>query len=128
MVPSGARPGLEISPEVEGAFLSLVRVDADGNIRPRLSRRNHVRILHSLWDQDALGLLRRVRVPTQVLAVRSAPGSPDSTGFMAAKADAARIVRAIGGPVRFEWIDGIHDLPLQRPEALARRIVRAARS
>jgi hypothetical protein len=29
--------------------------------------------------------------------------------------------------VRFAWIDGIHDVPLQRPAALAGRIVRAAR-
>jgi hypothetical protein len=37
------------------------------------------------------------------------------------------MVRAIGEPVRFEWIEGIHDVPLQRPEALARRIARFAR-
>ncbi len=30
-------------------------------------------------------------------------------------------------PVRFEWIDGIHDVPLQRPDAVARRILRSSR-
>jgi hypothetical protein len=43
-----------------------------------------------------------------------------------AKVEAARRVRAIGPTVAFEWIEGIHDLPLQRPDAVARRIARFA--
>jgi pimeloyl-ACP methyl ester carboxylesterase len=121
------RGQVELTPEVEAVFLSLMRVDAHGNIHPRLSRANHLRILHALWRQDAHELLRRVRVPTLVLAVRSAPGTVDSAGFMQEKERAARGVRAIGDPVRFEWIEGIHDLPLQRPLALANRIRRFAR-
>jgi pimeloyl-ACP methyl ester carboxylesterase len=116
---------VEITPEVEAVFLSLMRVDRDGNIHPRLSRANHLRILRALWEQDALDLLRRVRVPTLVLAVRSAPDAAGSAGFMEEKERAAELVRAIGDPVRFEWIDGIHDIPLQRPGAVASRIVRA---
>jgi hypothetical protein len=45
---------------------------------------------------------------------------------MQEKERAAREVRAIGGPVRFEWVNGIHDLPIQRPRALAGRIARFA--
>jgi pimeloyl-ACP methyl ester carboxylesterase len=120
-------PVLEITPEIEAVFLSLMRVDRDGRIHPRLSRANHLRILRSMWEQDTTSLLRRMRVPTLVLAVRPAPASPDPAGFQEAKRRGARAVRAVGGPVRFEWIDGIHDVPLQRPGALARRIVRAAR-
>ncbi len=121
---------LTITPEVEAQFLSFVRVDREGRIHPRLSRSNHLRILRAMWEQDTVGLLRRVRVSTLVLAARSGPepGPQDPTGFVESKARGARAVRAIGDPVHFEWIDGIHDLPLQRPEAIARRIVRAARS
>ena len=115
---------IEITPQVEAVFLSLMRVT--GNIHPRLSRANHLRILRALWEQDAVALLRRVRVPTLVLAVRSAPEVPDSAGFMQEKERAAGVVRAIGGPVRFEWIDGVHDVPLQRPRAVASRIRRFA--
>jgi hypothetical protein len=35
-------------------------------------------------------------------------------------------VKAIDGAVRFEWIDGIHDIPVQRPDAIADRIQRFA--
>jgi pimeloyl-ACP methyl ester carboxylesterase len=117
---------VEVTPEVEAIALSLMRVDRAGRIHPRLSRANHLRILHALWQQDAVGLLRRVRVPTLVIAARTRPGAPDPAEFQEAKRRAVGVVRAIGDPVRFEWMDGIHDLPLQRPEALARRIVRAA--
>jgi pimeloyl-ACP methyl ester carboxylesterase len=117
---------IEITPQVEAVFLSLMRVDRDGNIHPRLSRANHLRILRALWEQDATSLLRRVRVPTLVLAVRSAPGVADSAGFMEEKERASAAVKAIGEPVRFAWIDGIHDVPLQRPEAVAARIRRFA--
>jgi len=118
---------VELTPEVEAVFLSLMRVDHDGNIHPRLSRSNHLRILRALWEQDAQGLLRRVRVPTLVLAVRSAPGEADPGGFMEEKERAAEAVKAIDQAVRFEWIEGIHDIPIQRPDAVARRIERFAR-
>jgi pimeloyl-ACP methyl ester carboxylesterase len=121
------RGAVEITPEVEVVFLSLMRVDRNGDIHPRLSRANHLRILRALWEQDAHGRLRRVRVPTLVLAVRSAPGEADSAGFMEEKERAAEVVKAIDKPVRFEWIEGIHDIPIQRPDAVAERIERFAR-
>ena len=121
------RGAVELTPEVESVFLSLMRVDRDGNIHPRLSRANHLRILRALWEQDAQGLLRRVQVPTLVLAVRSAPAEADSAGFMEEKERAAEVVKAIDKAVRFEWIEGIHDIPLQRPDAVAERIERFAR-
>jgi pimeloyl-ACP methyl ester carboxylesterase len=119
---------LDVTPEIEAIVLSLMHVTRDGTIRPRLSRANHLRILRALWEQDPLALLRRVRVPTLVLAVRSIEGASDSAGFLAEKRRAASAVRAIGSPVRFRWVDGIHDLPLLDPAGLARRVHRIARA
>jgi pimeloyl-ACP methyl ester carboxylesterase len=118
--------GLEHTPEVEAVVLSLVRVDGRGRVHPRLARSNHLRILHALWAQDTEALLRRIRVPTLVLAARTREVAPDQAEFARAKAEAARRVRAIDAPVSFEWIEGIHDVPLQRPAAVARRIARFA--
>jgi pimeloyl-ACP methyl ester carboxylesterase len=117
---------MPISPELDEVFLSLVRVDREGRVRPRLSRANHLRILRALWEQDTLGLLERVRAPTLALAARSRSGGSAAPGFERDKALAARRVRTIGPPVSFEWIEGIHDVPLQGPEAVARRIARFA--
>ena len=119
--------GLPRTPEIETVVLSLVRVDGRGGVHPRLARANHLKILHALWAQDTDVLLRRVRVPTLVLAARTRDVAPDQVDFARAKIDAARRVRAIGSPVAFEWIEGIHDVPLQRPQAVARRIAGFAR-
>lgn len=119
---------LRVTPDIEGVFLSLMRVDREGRIHPRLSRANHLRILRALWEQDTTALLRRVRVPTLVLAVRSPSGATDTAGFVSEKRRAAATVRGIGEPVHFQWIDGIHDVPLQRPSAVAGRILNAART
>jgi len=116
--------GLEPTPEIEAVVLSLVRVDGRGRVHPRLSRANHLKILRALWAQDTGGLLDRLRVPTLVLAARTREVAPGEADFARAKAEAARRVRAIGPPVAFDWIEGIHDVPLQRPEAVARRIAR----
>jgi pimeloyl-ACP methyl ester carboxylesterase len=114
-------------PEVEALFLSLVHVNREGRIRPRLSRPNHMRVLHALWGQDPMALLRTIEVPTLALATRL-PGSrgPDPE-FGDSKRLAARAIRRMEGPIRFEWIEGIHDIPLQRPRAVAHRIRRFAR-
>jgi pimeloyl-ACP methyl ester carboxylesterase len=116
--------GLARTPEVEAVVLSLVRVDGRGRVHPRLARSNHLKILHALWAQDTDGLLRRARVPTLVLAARTRDVAPDQADFIRVKAEAAGRIRAIGPPVAFEWIEGIHDVPLQRPQAVARRIAR----
>lgn len=124
MARSGFEGRLTVTPEVEAAVLSIVRVDREGRIRPRLSLRHHLRILRALWEQDTLALLRGIRVPTLVLATRVRGPRPEEVPFLEAKRAASHAVRAIGAPVAFEWIEGIHDIPLQRPEALARRIGR----
>jgi pimeloyl-ACP methyl ester carboxylesterase len=113
---------IPITPEVDRVLLSLVRVDRDGRVRPRLSRANHLRILRALWEQDTVGMLERVRVPTLILAARSRSGRSNAPGFDRDKAIAARRLRTMGPRVSFEWIEGIHDVPLQRPEPVARRI------
>jgi pimeloyl-ACP methyl ester carboxylesterase len=119
-------PSMPVTPQIEAVALSLMRVDTTRRIRPRLSRRNHLRILRAMWEQDAVSLLRRVSVPTLVLLTRPAQLGSEADEFLAMKRGAAGAVRKIGGPVRVEWIEGIHDVPLQRPRAVAGRIRRFA--
>ena len=115
---------LEVTPDVERIVLSLMRVRADGTIRPQLARRNHFRILRAIWDHDPIALHTVLRVPA--LAILAHGG--DMSAFDGAKRDAARALADAGAPTRVSWMRGIHDLPLQHPEALAARIERFAAS
>jgi hypothetical protein len=66
-----------------------------------------------------------VIVPT--LAVLAHENGDDPT-WARAKRDAAGRIQAMRGedPLHVTWMKGIHDLPLQHPDALARRIIRFA--
>ena len=114
-----------LTPEVEAIFLSIMRVDGRGRIHPRLSRANHFRSLRAIWDQDAVTLHAPLRVPTLAIL---AHGSADGVAFDAAKREAVQRLKAAGSPATFVWLEGIHDLPIQRPDVLVRRLTRFAGS
>jgi pimeloyl-ACP methyl ester carboxylesterase len=113
---------LELTPDVEAIALSLMHIRPDGTIRPRLSRANHFRILRSIWDQDPATLFPALRIP--VLAVVAHGSGGDDELKRTAAAEARRVAPA--GLVQMAWLRGIHDLPLQRPAALAGLIERFA--
>jgi pimeloyl-ACP methyl ester carboxylesterase len=120
------RSAVPVTPEVEEMFLSLMHVDAAERIRPRLSRSNHFRILRAIWEQDPISLARMLRVPVLVIAARN--DDPESQGFLDMKRSAAARLREATREkdVRLTWMQGVHDLPVQHPETLARRISRFA--
>jgi pimeloyl-ACP methyl ester carboxylesterase len=124
MVRRSMSKDLEVTPEIEAVALSLMHVDRDGRIRPRLSRANHLRILHALWAPEVAGLWRTPPAPPRVVGTRRSDVREDDRAFVEAKAEAAGAIARIDGPVRFEWIEGIHDVPLQHPDAVAALIRR----
>jgi pimeloyl-ACP methyl ester carboxylesterase len=124
MIPSFWGGAVEVTPEVEAIVLSLMRVGRDGTIRPRLSRANHFRILRAIWEQEPLALHARLRVPATALLALG-PEAEDAA-WNRAKRERAAAVRGSGARTRITWIEGIHDLPLQHPRAVARRLERSA--
>jgi pimeloyl-ACP methyl ester carboxylesterase len=114
---------VEVTPEIEEIVLSVMHVDRRGRIRPRLSRANHFRILHAIWLHDPDAALARLSVPILPVLARGG-GDPE---WDDRKRRAAQRVSASGSPVRISWMEGIHDLPLQHPDALARRVERFVR-
>jgi pimeloyl-ACP methyl ester carboxylesterase len=117
MIPTFFGDALEVTPEVVDIVVSVMRVDGEGRIHPRLRRANHLRILRAIWEQDPMALHARLRVPA--LAVLAGGGE---SAWDARRREAAGALRKAGSPTRITWIEGIHDLPLQHPETLARRI------
>jgi pimeloyl-ACP methyl ester carboxylesterase len=114
---------LEITSEIEDIVLSVIHVDRRDRIRPHLSRANHFRILRAIWLRDSDEALALLSVP--ILAVLARGGG--DPGWDQRKRRAAERVARSGAPVRISWMEGIHDLPLQHPEALASRIERFSR-
>jgi pimeloyl-ACP methyl ester carboxylesterase len=111
---------VEITPQIEDIALSVMRVDRRGRIRPHLSRANHFRILRAIWLRHPDEALARLSVPTLAVLARSA-GDVDAETHKRGFAERAR---RSGAPIRVTWLEGIHDLPLQHPVALAGRIER----
>jgi len=126
MVGTFLTDAIDVTPEIEEIAVSVMRVNGDGRIRPHLSRANHFRILRAIWELEPAELWSRLGVP--VLAIQAwQPDAPEAErGWLDAKRRAASEIRRIAAPglVTVSWMEGIHDLPLQHPEAITRRIVR----
>ncbi len=111
---------VEVTPQIEEIVVSVMNVDRNGRIKPRLSRANHFRILRAIWLHDPDAALARLSVPTLAILARGG-GDPEWDGRKRRSAERAA---SSGGPVRISWMKGIHDLPVQHPDALAGRIER----
>ena len=70
MIPMFFGDAVDVTPQVEDIVLAVMRVGADGTIRPRLNRANHLRILHAIWEQDPPALHARLRTPALAILAR----------------------------------------------------------
>jgi pimeloyl-ACP methyl ester carboxylesterase len=89
-----------------------------GRYRPRLARQRHMEIARHIYELDATALLRSVPVP--VLLVFASGGDARWETAKRAAADAA--LGLLDGRGTVTWIDGVHDLPVQRPSQVAAAI------
>jgi pimeloyl-ACP methyl ester carboxylesterase len=108
-----------VTPQIEAVILSVMRVDREGRIHPRLRRDNHFRILRQIWEQDPVALHTRLRIPSLAI-VAHGTGEPEWD------ARKRRAVASLGPSLEVNWIRGIHDLPIQRPTQVTGRIERFA--
>ena len=116
------------SPAVERVVRSLFETDARGRARARLARANHMRILRAMYGQKPKELLARIACPTLMICAKPrAHVMTDEVGFYEMKKASVGAIRAAGNRnVTVEWITSVHDIPLDRPADLAKRISRFA--
>jgi len=128
MIRTFSADALDVTTEVEDIVLSVMRVRVDGTIAPYLSRANHFRILRAIWEQDPVERYGALETPTLAIVAHEPGADRSEDEWVRAKRAALDEVRAAaaGRPVTVAWMRGIHDLPLQHPDALARRIERFA--
>lgn len=115
--------------ELEAIELNIVELRPDDTVGPRLSRANHLRILRAMWDEEPETIYAAISAPVLYVLARPAGATDvddDSDAFLMAKRQGisrAQTLLSAAPRVEVEWMaDTVHDIPLQRPEALAERL------
>jgi pimeloyl-ACP methyl ester carboxylesterase len=113
--------GFEMTPEIQQAMEANFERLADGNIKVRLSRTNHMAVIEAFWDQKPSELYHRVLCPVLLMPAR---GRGPRTKEWREHADRSIAAAGEALPVsKTVWLeDAVHDVPLQRPALVARVI------
>lgn len=101
-------------------ILANFDIDEDEAIYPRLSFEHHMQIVQAMWELKTYDLFSRIRCPVLMVPARpSEPMSPRERDFTASKERGVQKALERNSKVQVHWMpDTIHDIPLQRPEAL----------
>jgi pimeloyl-ACP methyl ester carboxylesterase len=89
----------------------------NGTLRPRLTLDHHMQIAHHLFDANGYELMAKVQAPMLFIPAGH-PGAEDSPKVRSV----AHARDVLGDRARVVWIDGVHDLPVQRPVEVAAAI------
>jgi pimeloyl-ACP methyl ester carboxylesterase len=116
--------GGQWTPEVEAAVMGNFELREDDTIAPWLSFERHMMILRAIYSYHPAELLPQVRCPALIM-----PCVRETDAAMAQrKRDAVARVAPLLKDARTVWFeDSIHDVPLQRPDLVARTIAEFAR-
>ena len=109
----------ELGPGFEAMVLANFETLADGTIRAKLSRDNHLRIIDALWDHHPPTLFPKVSCPALIMPARQLndPAGQQRALLRGETVAAAERLLPRGKTVWLE--DSIHDVPIQRPELVA---------
>lgn len=113
--------GFEITAEVERIMLSNFEVLEDGTLRARFPRRHHMTIIDEMWKHRPSELLSSIECPVLLMPTRRTTNNTDLE--QERKERAVKRAGALLPVSKTVWFDdSVHDVPLQRPEAVARVI------
>lgn len=123
-------PGRAFTPDARAQQIMIAnfQVDRAGRIRPHLTRQRHLQLLRSIWEYRAYQAYPELACPVLLLpAVPPPPRTPAEELYLAEKRKGVAIGRREIGEAQVHWMHAtIHDIPLQRPKALANQILRFA--
>jgi pimeloyl-ACP methyl ester carboxylesterase len=127
LTPDTVRRWMDSSPISEGsdpdtaAAILLGNFEDDGSghgtLRPRLELAHHMQIARELYELDGYALMARLTCPVLLIPA----GHPDHEDLPKVRAmEHARAV--LGDRAHVTWVDGVHDIPVQRPDEVAAAI------
>ncbi len=111
-----------LTPAHEEILLSNFNVDGNGAISARLSRENHLKIIEALWDHVPSELYPKVRCPVLLMPARQ-DGVDAQQDRQSRRAESIERAESLIPKSKTVWFeDSVHDVPIQRPELVARAI------
>ena len=114
--------GYELTPQIREATEANFEELEDGTIRARLSRANHMAVIEAFWGHKPSELYDLVRCPVLLMPPRGDRGFRPKAWRERAERSIATAGRTL--PVsQTVWLeDSVHDVPLQRPDLVAKVI------
>jgi len=110
-------------------ILGNFEVASDGRISPRMTFERHMLVVRALWELKTYERFQEVQCPVLMLPARPPrPWSPEEEGHMCLKERGIERARQTIADLQVRWMeDTIHDIPLQKPQALAEEILAFAK-
>jgi len=93
-------------------------VGEDGVMRRRTPIPEHMKIVRHMWEDRLTDTFAAIACPILLVPARGA----EQDAFTSAKEAAIAAVSSVNPRVRVHWIESIHDVPLAKPDELARVI------
>lgn len=111
--------------ERESILMAQFIVTPRGTVTPQLSRENHKRILHAMWERSGAGDPLVAQCPVLMMPCRQSGEGADQER-MQRKETGVQEAGARLPVSRTVWMDdSVHDVQLQRPESVAQTIIDA---
>ena len=111
------------SDELRDIVLANFDVREDGTIARRLTIENHMKIARAIFDLRPADLLRDVACPLLVISCQQEPTNDEARRWQKLREDGLKALGRVAPDARVVVMkDTIHDVPMQRPEELAKQI------
>jgi pimeloyl-ACP methyl ester carboxylesterase len=115
--------GAAWTPETGEMAFQVYKTDEQGYVTPRLQLRNHMQIAHAIWQLTPADYFTTIQCPL-LLVVPEPPGMAQPDAWQMAKRQQVSAAEAAMPDGEVFWMpETIHDIPWQRPQRLAGRIV-----
>lgn len=115
--------GEQWSPELEESILNIVHLRDDDTVAPRLDYENHLQIISAMWDQPTFDLFQKVQCPITLIVADQEPVNEAMKDFMKMRKQGIAHIQEVRPDVSLVVMQNtMHDIPLQRPEELAKLI------
>lgn len=110
------------SPQFQEMLLSNFLV-ADGKVYRRLTMENHMKVVRAIYDQKPTELYPDVRIPVLLVPARREPETDQERAWQAARERGLEVAQRLLTDSRLCVMENTpHDIPVFRPEHLARAI------